>query len=76
MRALLGFILGVVVTIGGAYMYDASTGRASNGLPPAAAEGRPPLVNWDVVSDTWQNVQAGLRRTADDLEKTFRHHTG
>ena len=32
MPVLLGFILGVAVTILGVYEYDASTGRVPNGL--------------------------------------------
>jgi hypothetical protein len=76
MPALLGFILGVVLTVAGAYVYDSSTGRAPNGLAPTAASGRPPMVNWDVVSNDWQNLQASVRSTTDDLEKTLKRHTG
>jgi len=40
MPVLLGFILGVAVTILGVYEYDASTGRVPNGLAqrPRAAK--------------------------------------
>jgi hypothetical protein len=75
-RGLLGFILGVLVTIGCAYEYDATTGRAANGLSAASAEGRAPMVNWDVVSGNWQNFQAGVHKTADDLQHLLKQHTG
>ena len=39
MPVLLGFILGVAVTILGVYEYDSSTGRAGNGLSASAAGG-------------------------------------
>jgi len=69
---LFGFILGVIVTIAGAYVYDAQTGRSANGLSSAAA----PVVNWDVVGDRWTNFQANLRMKAEDLERTLMRHTG
>jgi hypothetical protein len=76
MPALLGFILGVVLTVAGAYVYDSSTGRAPNGLGPTAAGGRPPVVNWNVIGDDWQNLQASVRSTTEDLEKSLKRHTG
>jgi hypothetical protein len=62
MPELLGFILGVAVTILGVYEYDSSTGRAGNGLTASAAGGKAPMVNWDVVSDDWQNLQSRCAR--------------
>jgi hypothetical protein len=73
---LFGFILGVLLTIAGAYVYDSSTGRLGNGLPATAAGGAPPMVNWGVVSDDWQNFQAGVRAKAGDFERTLKRHTG
>jgi hypothetical protein len=75
-RTLLGFILGVIVTIAGAYAYDSQTGRSINGLSSASADGRAPMVNWDVVTDDWTNLQAHMRAKAEDLEKTIKRHTG
>jgi hypothetical protein len=40
MPVILGFILGVAVTILGVYEYDSSTGRAGNGLAASAAGGK------------------------------------
>jgi hypothetical protein len=62
--ALFGFLLGVVLTVAAAYTYDAQTGRKANGL--SAVGGVAPLVNWDVVSDDWHNVQANVR---DEFKK-------
>jgi hypothetical protein len=75
-RAFIGFILGVLVTIGCAYEYDASTGRAANGLTAASAEGQAPMVNWDIVSGDWQTFQANVRATADNLQQRLKQHTG
>ncbi len=69
---LLGFILGVLLTIAGAYVYDSNTGRFANGLSASAAGGRPPLVNWGVVDDDWQNFQAVVRAEAEDLQKRLK----
>jgi hypothetical protein len=46
MRILLGMMLGALITVGAAFVYDSSTGRAANGLTVASAEGHPPMVNW------------------------------
>lgn len=73
---VLGIILGVILTIAGAYAYDSSTGRAPNGLPPTAAGGNPPLVNWDVVDEDWTTFKANVRESADNLEKRLKRHTG
>ncbi len=69
---LLGFFLGVVVTIAGAYAYDSATGRAANGLSASAAGGQPPVVNWGVVDDDWQNFQAVVRAKAENLQKRLK----
>ena len=74
MPALLGFILGVIVTIGGAYLYDSSTGRAANGLAPNAAV-HAPMVNWDVVANNWRDFTTSVRNTTTDLENRLSKHT-
>jgi hypothetical protein len=71
---LFGFILGIALTIAGAYAYDSSMGRTVNGLSAASAGGQAPMVNWNVVSDDWQNFQAGVRNKAEDLEQKFKAH--
>ena len=72
MPVLLGFILGVALTIVGAYEYDSSTGRAANGLSANAAGGQAPMVNWNVVGGDWQNLQANLRTKAENLERKLK----
>jgi hypothetical protein len=76
MPVLLGFILGVAVTILGVYEYDSTTGRAGNGLAASAAGGKAPMVNWDVVSDDWRNFQANVRSTTDSFERKLKQHSG
>jgi hypothetical protein len=73
---LLGFILGVAVTIAGAYGYDSVTGRAPNGLAANSAAGQAPMVNWNVVDDDWQNFQTTVRAKTENLEQTIKRHTG
>lgn len=48
MRLLLGVILGVFLTIGFAYVHDASTGHPSESTAQSSVQQRP-MVNWDVV---------------------------
>ena len=49
MRVLLGVILGFFLTVGFAYVYDASTTHPSETTAQANI-GQRPMVNWDVVS--------------------------
>jgi len=54
MRVLFGMILGVLLTVSVAYIYDA--GRADQaGLQRT-------MVNWDVVSENWQAAKARVQR--------------
>jgi hypothetical protein len=76
MPATFGFILGVLVTIGGAYLYDASSGRAPNGLTSSALSGQAPMVNWDVVGSDVHAFTTSVQNTATDLEKRMSKHTG
>lgn len=75
MPVLLGFIIGVALTIAAAYEYDSATGRAANGLSADAAGGQAPMVNWNVVSDDWQNLQTNVRIKADNLEKSLKQRS-
>jgi hypothetical protein len=69
-------ILGVLITIGTAYVYDSGTGRVANGLTVASAEGHAPMVNWDVVSHDWDGMKQELRDVAVDIEKGWKRTTG
>lgn len=73
MPLLLGFILGVALTIAGAYEYDSTTGRTANGL--SAASTGAPMVNWGVVADHWQHLQTDLRTNAAVLERKLKEHS-
>jgi hypothetical protein len=50
MRLILGIIIGVALTIGGAYVADKST-----------TAGAQPMVNWDVVSKNVSNLTSMAR---------------
>jgi hypothetical protein len=58
MRVLIGIILGAVLTIGGAYLYDSHTVPS-----PAAssASAQRPMVNWDVVGTKWNHLTERAR---------------
>jgi hypothetical protein len=66
MRFLLGIIVGVFLTIGVAFVSDASTTRTSASATQSSAE-QQPMVNWDVVSRNWQSLSLGVRHTWDRL---------
>jgi len=76
MQILLGIILGVLIAVCAAFVYDSSTGRVANGLTVASAEGRAPMVNWDVVSHDWDGMRQQLRDAAVDIEKGWKRITG
>ena len=58
MRVLLGIILGALLTVGSAYLYNSHTAAA----PLASARTAPrPLVNWDVVGSKWQHLTTRAR---------------
>ena len=76
MQILLGMVLGVLITVGAAFVYDNSTGRAANGLTVASAEGHAPMVNWDVVSHDWDGMKQELRDVAVDIKKGRKRLTG
>jgi len=46
MRVLLGIILGAVLIVGGAYLYDSHHAAEAVDAPAMAQK---PMVNWDVV---------------------------
>lgn len=59
MRMLLGMIVGAVLTVGGAFLYDNWTPRASS----ASTLEQRPMVNWDVVDENWRVVRQRARET-------------
>jgi hypothetical protein len=58
MRLLLGLILGAVLTVGAAYLYDTHNSTAAESGTAALQR---PLVNWDVVSTKWQSLTVRAR---------------
>lgn len=56
MRLMLGIVLGVLITVGGAYLYD-----TSHSPPTTTASTYRPLVNWDVVSAKWDRLTERAR---------------
>ena len=58
MRVLLGIILGAVLTVGGAYLYDSHHAAEAASAPASAQR---PLVNWDVVAVKWDHLTTRAR---------------
>jgi len=60
MRFVLGIIVGAILTIGLAYLSDASISGPSNATTQTEQR---PMVNWDVVDKNWQNLTSEVRNT-------------
>jgi hypothetical protein len=64
----IGIILGVLLTILGAYIHDSMvTGPASVSTPPAANQ---QLVNWNVASQKWTSLKASAKDTWAKLQNS------
>ena len=66
MRVLFGIILGVFLTIGFAYVYDASTIPSYEPATQTSLESRP-MVNWEVVSGKWRGWSMSAHNTWNKL---------
>jgi hypothetical protein len=58
MRVLFGIILGVILTVGGAYVYDSHNALNAANAPATAQQ---PLVNWQTVTVKWQHLTERAR---------------
>jgi hypothetical protein len=58
MRVLFGIILGGMLTVGGAYLYDSHNAAAPASAPASVQKS---LVNWDVVGTKWQHLTERAR---------------
>jgi hypothetical protein len=74
MRMLLGMIFGAALLIGAAYIHDSMA--TSSGTATVAER---PLVNWDVVNNSWsywkvraQNGWTQLTENAPEFPKNLR----
>ena len=69
MKIVFGMFLGVLLTVAVAFAYDSMSGRAANGSARATADGRPPVVNWDVVSEDWHQLWLNLQTFGEDIRR-------
>ena len=58
MRVLFGIILGALLTVGGAYIYDSHNALEAANAP---ANVQKPLVNWDIVGTKWERLTERAR---------------
>lgn len=56
MRLFFGIIIGILLTVGGAYVADSMTP-----IPPDSTVARVHMVNWDVVGTRFNNLGASVR---------------
>jgi hypothetical protein len=68
-KVVFGMLLGILFTVVAAFAYDSISGRAPNGLARSAADGRPPVVNWDVVS---AELELNLQSLGEDVQRGWR----
>ncbi len=66
MRFLLGVIVGAILTIGVAYLSDASASGSSDATAQTSVEQRP-MVNWDVVRTKWHGLTVDVHNTWNKL---------
>lgn len=63
MRFLFGLVLGVLITIGAAYVHDSMAAKSMSGPDPTGDR----MVNWDVVSRSFDRISADMRADWDRL---------
>jgi hypothetical protein len=62
MRVFLGMILGVLLTLGVAFVHDTwSTGPSTTTGSSSPTLVQRKMVNWDVVDENWQTLQRRAR---------------
>jgi hypothetical protein len=65
----IGIILGVILTILGAYIHDSMvTGPTVTGQTPPASSRQ--IVNWDVAGQKWTSVKQSVRTTWNSLQNS------
>jgi hypothetical protein len=57
MRVLIGILLGAILTVGGAYLYDSRNATAA----ATTTSVERPMVNWDVVGNNWNRLTQRAR---------------
>lgn len=77
MRVLFGIILGALLTIGGAYLYDSHRALAAASTNVAQEQ---PLVNWPVVEQKWNifsdRARVRLQHFGERARDTWNKHAG
>ena len=67
MRFITGILLGIVLTVGTAYVVD-----AMHSAPGADAKPAPQMVNWTVVNDNLRGLSSDVQGGWDRLVSTTR----
>jgi hypothetical protein len=79
MKVVFGMFLGVLLTIAVVFTYDTVGGHAvsdAGGSVRNAADGRRPVVNWDVVSEDWHQFMLTLGTLGEDMRRGWRRLVG
>lgn len=72
MRLLFGIILGAILTVGGAYLYDSHRATTAAATTGTQANLEKPLVNWDEVARSWDLLTARARAEWNKLRADTR----
>ena len=62
MRLFLGIVLGIIITVGGAYLADTTSSNVAR-----------PMVNWDVVAQNFDLVTDNVRKGWARLSALVEH---
>ena len=74
---IIGVVLGFLLTVGGAYTYDALSGRADTGaMTSSASAAKRPMVNWDVVRRHVHDLHVGLIEVGGRVQDEWRKLSG
>ena len=67
MRLFLGILLGIFITIAGAYVSDSMMVGTAATAPGSRTEVVRPMVNWDVVDQNWRAFAERVRHAWNRL---------
>jgi hypothetical protein len=63
MRFFLGIVVGILLTVGGAYLFDSfNSPNSAEATGSVTSSIDRPMVNWDVVDKNWTALTGQVRR--------------
>jgi hypothetical protein len=74
MRVFLGIILGIALTISGAYFIDHWGANANASATTTVVER--PIVNWDVAEGRWLSLRSELQELSANVQRGWHKLVG